>query len=734
MKWYSANKRPLPWRETLEPYAIWISEVMLQQTTSEAVRQFYSKFLERFPTVESLAQAPLEDVYELWAGLGYYSRARNLHKAAQILAHRGFPNNYQELLELPGFGPYTSRAVSSIAFNENVGVVDGNTIRVLSRWHAKKIKWWTTPGRKAVQELADSFVSGNDARSLNPALMELGALICSPTKPKCTLCPLVSSCAANQKDMVDKLPLKKVKPTQELWIWKPEITLSPKGLFLTRAHTTPFLKNHWSLPGKAEIVKVAPKAFAIKHTITKHQIYVVPKMKPFPFLANKFGNDSRRNSTRHVSVNTKCALASLNTNTNTNTNTNANANANSNADADTNSFSDSATQIWVPLNQVKRIAPSSLITKILKNSGLVVALFGLLMGCQIAKKMETSSATDPALDRLQQEQIFGTLKNHNLKLIHTLPIEVQKIAKKDDDSLFVLALSDSMRLARLSGSDPDVKKQEIYEYQIKDSKFSQTSFHSSQIIDFVSHPQESELLYVSDAEERVRNLSLKKWLKKNQQSTQVEANSCAGGFDIFKRNLTSPKIQNLTKRNGLETLPAFTKNFNCWAECMTRETTSWRIVCQSNSQKPVSFQLSGHPKFVSGSQNEDALVWVLAEKPNTLFMARSASFSASAKKSKESAIIELELDGVIRDIGSTAAGELLVTYQDGEDYTLVSFSKGCAKKARAFGLPSKLWTYRSFQDEFILALPQNGKTDIYLLSKPTFGECDKSLYEQAFGL
>ena len=137
--WYKENKRDLPWRNpqgsrgSKDPYRIWISEVMLQQTTVTAVIPFYEKFMNRFPKVQDLAQAKIEDVYEYWAGLGYYSRARNLHKAAQMFAENGFPKTAAELIEYPGLGPYTSRAIASLAFGEKVGVLDGNVIRVLSR-------------------------------------------------------------------------------------------------------------------------------------------------------------------------------------------------------------------------------------------------------------------------------------------------------------------------------------------------------------------------------------------------------------------------------------------------------------------------------------------------------------------------------------------------------------------------------------------------------------------------
>ena len=135
INWYLANRRPLPWRKDKNPYTIWISEVMLQQTTVAAVIPYFERFIERFPNQHTLAQAELSEVYEYWAGLGYYSRARNLHASAKIISDSGFPEDYSQLIQLPGFGPYTARAVASLAFDQKVGVLDGNVIRVLSRVH-----------------------------------------------------------------------------------------------------------------------------------------------------------------------------------------------------------------------------------------------------------------------------------------------------------------------------------------------------------------------------------------------------------------------------------------------------------------------------------------------------------------------------------------------------------------------------------------------------------------------
>jgi len=149
MNWYEINKRSLPWRTNQDPYRIWISEIMLQQTTVVAVIPFYEKFLNNFKTVSDLAEATEAEVLKNWSGLGYYSRARNIHKAAKLLSESGFAKTAVELAELPGFGPYTSRAVSSICFEEKVGVLDGNVIRVLCRYLGLNYQWWNPQPRKA---------------------------------------------------------------------------------------------------------------------------------------------------------------------------------------------------------------------------------------------------------------------------------------------------------------------------------------------------------------------------------------------------------------------------------------------------------------------------------------------------------------------------------------------------------------------------------------------------------
>lgn len=274
VSWYRDAKRDLPWRKNRDPYRIWVSEVMLQQTTVAAVVPYYDRFMTRFPNLKALAEAPLEDVLEHWAGLGYYSRARNLHKAAQALAENGFPRTFTELLELPGFGPYTARAVSSLAFDEKTGVLDGNVIRVLSRRLGVSLEWWKPKGRDALQKVADQLAEAGAPSDVNQGLMELGAMVCTVHSPTCWLCPWAKTCVARSEDTMASLPLKKPRREREIWLWSPSVIEKNNHIFLIENDYAPFLKGHWILPGSVQKLKKPPKAFSYKGTVTHHDIFV----------------------------------------------------------------------------------------------------------------------------------------------------------------------------------------------------------------------------------------------------------------------------------------------------------------------------------------------------------------------------------------------------------------------------------------------------------------------------
>lgn len=274
LQWYRSHKRELPWRKNRDPYRIWISEVMLQQTTVAAVIPFYEKFMKRFPSVQSLAKSDEADVLEMWAGLGYYSRARNILKSARIIAEKGFPKNAAELLELPGFGPYTSRAVASLAFNEPVGVLDGNVIRVLSRVYSLQTEWWLPRERNRLQKLADELAQTEHNSDINQGMMELGATVCTPRKPLCLLCPWKKNCKSLSARLVEKIPLAKPKPAAQIWQWDLQVEIKNNKILLEKNKATPFLPDLLFPPGQARQLKKKPKKFQLRHGVTKYDIYI----------------------------------------------------------------------------------------------------------------------------------------------------------------------------------------------------------------------------------------------------------------------------------------------------------------------------------------------------------------------------------------------------------------------------------------------------------------------------
>lgn len=275
LDWYRQNKRELPWRQDRDPYRIWISEIMLQQTTTTAVIPYFERFVTQFPNLQSLAKAKAAVVVEAWAGLGYYSRARNLHKAASLLyAMDRFPRSHVQLAELPGFGPYTSRSVASLAFDESVGVVDGNTIRVLSRVEGHDWEWWRGKVRVKIQARADAWVLDVSSYEMNQALMELGRTICTSKSPSCLLCPLSSFCKSFKNGQVELRPQAKPRREREVWLWKPVLMIKNQRVLIRKNSEVPFLRGQWLLPGPARRLKVKPKSFDYRHSITHHDIYV----------------------------------------------------------------------------------------------------------------------------------------------------------------------------------------------------------------------------------------------------------------------------------------------------------------------------------------------------------------------------------------------------------------------------------------------------------------------------
>ncbi len=251
LKWFDENRRELPWRQDKDPYKIWLSEIMLQQTTVQTVTPRWKKFLKRWPTLQDLANAELDDVLHEWTGLGYYARARNLHKAARTLVHEfegEFPRSYELLLSLPGMGPYTAAAVSSIAFGEAVPVVDANVERVIARISQLKHDIKSTKGRKLLKEAASLVMSEKRSGDFNEAMMELGALVCLSKAPQCAQCPVRKYCKARQSGDPTGYPLKAKKaPLKE----SREVALlisAQKHFFLVRRPEELSFGGMWETP------------------------------------------------------------------------------------------------------------------------------------------------------------------------------------------------------------------------------------------------------------------------------------------------------------------------------------------------------------------------------------------------------------------------------------------------------------------------------------------------------
>lgn len=257
--WYAQHQRNLPWRKTRNPYRIWVSETMLQQTQVETVIPYYKRFLSRFPTIPSLAKSSLDEVLKAWENLGYYSRARNLHAAAGEIMTKGkgkMPKTLEALLTLPGFGPYTAAAILSFAFGERIATVDGNVRRVICRLFAIKESIHLGKTQQRISAIAAELVPEKDSASFNQGLMDLGASICSPRKPSCHLCPLSDLCQAFGKGLQHSLPVnKKRDPLPHKDITAGIIADAKGRLLITQRPMRGLLGGLWKFPGGERIPK-----------------------------------------------------------------------------------------------------------------------------------------------------------------------------------------------------------------------------------------------------------------------------------------------------------------------------------------------------------------------------------------------------------------------------------------------------------------------------------------------
>jgi A/G-specific adenine glycosylase len=302
LQWYRKHQRDLPWRRTEDPYRIWVSEIMLQQTRVAAVIPYYERFLALYPDILALASAPEPQLLAAWAGLGYYSRARNLQKAARAIVNLPrFPSDYAALCDLPGVGDYTAAAVASIAFGRPHAVLDGNVLRVLSRMTADPGNIKSDAVRKKLRALAQTLLDRRRPGEFNQALMELGATVCVPKQPLCGDCPVRPHCQARKQGVESQLPLTGARPTasrqkKHLLV----IEKAGKILLWQRPSDSRRLAGFWELPEREQVTgaTVHGEVAGFRHTIVNttylvqvHRATVQSRPKGFRWLAkNKLGD------------------------------------------------------------------------------------------------------------------------------------------------------------------------------------------------------------------------------------------------------------------------------------------------------------------------------------------------------------------------------------------------------------------------------------------------------------
>jgi len=295
LRWYQKEKRDLPWRRSRDPYAIWVSEIMLQQTQVKTVLPYYERWMLAFPKVSDLAKAPESKVLKLWEGLGYYSRARNLKKAAGIVESRfngKLPGTRKEILSLPGIGPYTAGAILSIAFEVKAPILDGNVKRVLARLFRLNENGKTSKSEKRLWEISESLLPDERIGDFNQALMELGAQVCLPQKPYCLICPLVKLCQAHLQKDVESFPPKKPQASIRKIEVSAAVLFRQKKIYIQQRLESGLMAGLWEFPGgkieknetpeecllreiKEELgveMKIDEKLTVIRHSYTKFRV------------------------------------------------------------------------------------------------------------------------------------------------------------------------------------------------------------------------------------------------------------------------------------------------------------------------------------------------------------------------------------------------------------------------------------------------------------------------------
>ena len=318
LAWYHANKRSLPWRGHRSAYAVWVSEIMLQQTRVEAVIPYFEKWMRLFPTVQALADASEHDVLNAWEGLGYYSRARNLHKAAKIVAgqHNGeMPRDLEKLRKLPGIGRYTLGAIASIAFDMDVSALDGNIKRVYARIFDIEVPVDSPAGEKILWQLADKHLPKGHAGDYNQALMDLGATICVPKNPRCLICPVMKLCKARQNGIQNLRPVKMPKKDVPHYVHAAGVIIQRGRVLLAQRPSAGLLGGMWEFPnGRVDGDPAAglPKALKMGYNIKL-------RLKPGPTTRKKESLGIVEHGYSHFSVTVHvfpCELISISRETN----------------------------------------------------------------------------------------------------------------------------------------------------------------------------------------------------------------------------------------------------------------------------------------------------------------------------------------------------------------------------------------------------------------------------------